>query len=148
MFELIIPLSYCFVFKHTEISRFRQWDIFVPNRKLEDLNASFHQVGMLRPIKLVEPAATLYWSVCAKPGRWAVMYMCIRCINFVSISTTLRFNFGTVLTIWYFRVSFYYYINLLYFLFGRTELNRSWQKNGKFLFENREIIFRTINISW
>ena len=29
----------------------------------------------------------LYWSVCTNLGRWEVIYMCISCIDFVSVST-------------------------------------------------------------
>ena len=26
--------------------------------------------------------ATCYWSACAKPRKWSVVYMCVRCIDF------------------------------------------------------------------
>jgi len=28
--------------------------------------------------------ATFYWNACAKPGKWAVMYFCVRDIDFAS----------------------------------------------------------------
>jgi hypothetical protein len=39
-----------------------------------------------------------YWSVCNKPGKLAVIYLCVRSIDFASISMILQSNIGTVST--------------------------------------------------
>ena len=31
----------------------------------------------------VSGVSTFYWSVLSKPGKWVVMYLCVRCINFL-----------------------------------------------------------------
>lgn len=39
----------------------------------------------------------LYRSACTKPGKCAVMYLCVRCIDFASF---YDFDFGIVQTLW------------------------------------------------
>jgi hypothetical protein len=46
----------------------------------------------LNPYNYFNPA-TLYWSACTKPGKWEVMYLCIRGIDFVSVSTIFLIAF-------------------------------------------------------
>lgn len=45
-------------------------------------------------------SATLYWSACPKPIKWIVtyMYMCVRTIDYSSVSTIFLLDFPTV---WY-----------------------------------------------
>ena len=38
----------------------------------------------LRPKKIVSPRHFFYWSSCSKSGQWAVTYICVRDIDFVS----------------------------------------------------------------
>ena len=45
--------------------------------------ASFHEEVRFGPTKLFNHA-TLYWSFWTKSGKWTVMYMCPRDIDFVS----------------------------------------------------------------
>ena len=45
--------------------------------------------------------ATLYWSICTKKLKWAVMYLCVSGID-LSLSTTFLLNFGIVPTALYF----------------------------------------------
>ena len=44
--------------------------------------------------------ATCYWNACARPGKWVVIYMCVRDIHLTSISTIVGLDFRTVLTVW------------------------------------------------
>ena len=46
--------------------------------------------------------ATCYWNACARPGKWVVIYMCVRDIHLTSISTIVGLDFRTVLTVWIF----------------------------------------------
>ena len=39
-----------------------------------------------------------YWSVCTKPGKWVVMYMCAKGISCVSLYMIFRLDFRTVQT--------------------------------------------------
>ena len=32
-------------------------------------------------VRCTKPGTTLYWSACNKPGKWTVMYLCVRCIK-------------------------------------------------------------------
>ena len=41
--------------------------------------------------------ATCYWSACTRPGKWAVMYLYVRGIDFAPFC-----DFGIVRTMWYF----------------------------------------------
>ena len=41
-----------------------------------------------------------YWSSYAKPGKWEVMYLCVRGID-LHLSKSLTFDFGIVPTMWY-----------------------------------------------
>jgi hypothetical protein len=61
----------------------------------------------------------LLWSTCAKPWKWAVMYMCVSGIDFSSFYEFLL-DFGTVPTAWYFLffmllllVAYWHYIIII-----------------------------------
>ena len=54
---------------------------------------------------LVKPRA-FYWSVCIKPGKWAVMYLCIRGIDFDAFYD-LILDFRAVPTVYYFGLFFF-----------------------------------------
>ena len=66
-------------------------------------------------IELVPPA-NFYWNACIKPGKWAVMYLCVRSVDlasfcdfsigFLNCSDSVVFSvflldFWTVPTVWY-----------------------------------------------
>ena len=51
------------------------------------------------PKKYCDPA-TFYWGACSRPGKWAVMYLCVRGIDF-AFYTNFLFDFGSDLTVWY-----------------------------------------------
>ena len=46
----------------------------------------------------------LYFSICicTRPGKWTVMYLCIRSFGVCLSSRILLHDYGTVLTMWYF----------------------------------------------
>jgi uncharacterized protein (DUF3820 family) len=50
------------------------------------------------PIDLIYPA-TFNWSGCAKPREWVVMYLCVRGIDFVTLSAIFLLDFGTFPTV-------------------------------------------------
>ena len=47
------------------------------------MNDHFTKSGDLGPFHSFNPA-TFYWSTCTKQGKWAVMYLCGRGIDFAS----------------------------------------------------------------
>jgi hypothetical protein len=69
--------------------------------------------------------ATVKWTVmyiCAKV-KWTVMYMRVMGINFVSVSTIYRFDFGTGQTFWYFfLLSLYCFVSIFLTYFSRLYL--------------------------
>ena len=42
------------------------------------------------------------YTISTKPGKWAVMYMCVKDIDFASDSTIFLLDFATVPTKWFF----------------------------------------------
>jgi hypothetical protein len=44
------------------------------------ISTSFHQKVSFWPIKLVQPS-TFHWNTCTNPGKWAVMYLCVKVYN-------------------------------------------------------------------
>ena len=50
--------------------------------------------------KLNQPA-TFCWSACTNPRNWVVMYICVRFIDFSTVSTIIRLGFVIVSTVWY-----------------------------------------------
>ena len=59
---------------------------------------SSHRVIVVHKTSLTP---TLYWSACAKPGMWAVAYMCVRPhlgVSILSLSTIFRLTFWFVPT--------------------------------------------------
>jgi hypothetical protein len=58
-----------------------------------------------------------------EPGKWSIMYLCVRGIKWMPLSTILIFDFGIVPTVWYFFVFHFIHKNccwcliLLYLLF-------------------------------
>ena len=65
------------------------------------MTASFHLEAWCRPLKL-GLSRHIHWSACTKPGKWAVMYLCVRGIDFVSFSTIFLLDFGAVPKVRYF----------------------------------------------
>ena len=59
------------------------------------MTASFHLEAWCRPLKL-GLSRHIHWSACTKPGKWVVMYLCVRGIDFVSFSTIFLLDFGAV----------------------------------------------------
>ena len=54
----------------------------------------------------------MYWSACAHPGNWVVMYTYVIGIDAASVRTIFQLDFGTMPTVWYF--CFFIYILLLW----------------------------------
>ena len=52
--------------------------------------------------------ATLYWSVCTKPGKWAFMYLCVSGIDFY---------------VWFWNCSY----NVVFFFFILLQKSGIWQ---------------------
>jgi len=66
-------------------------------RKRSNNTKAIKTWGELRCFGTIEfNTATFYWSVCTKQGKWAVMYMCNRGIDFASIYTICLLDLGTV----------------------------------------------------
>ena len=40
-----------------------------------------------------------YWNASERPGKWAVMYMCVRGMNFAFVFMIYRFDFGNLQTV-------------------------------------------------
>ena len=59
----------------------------------------------------------LYFSICicTRPGKWTVMYLCIRSFGVCLSSRILLHDYGTVLTMWYFLHDFGTALTVLYF---------------------------------
>ena len=69
------------------------------------VTVSFHQEGRFRHIQLVEHTHFfLHWSVCAKPGKWVVMYLCKE-YRICLFSQYLYLDFLIVPTVWYCQFS-------------------------------------------
>ena len=47
------------------------------------------------------------YSCKSKPGKWEIMYVFVRCVYILPLSTIFLMNFGIALTVWYFFFSFY-----------------------------------------
>jgi len=73
------------------------------------------------------------WSPCTKPGRWAVMYLCVRGIYFPSFRV-----FWTAPTVWHFFSILLYAIihnkfqsnNILYLIIIRLSTFKIWKYYG------------------
>jgi hypothetical protein len=81
-----------------------------------------------------------YWSACTKPGKWEVIFMCVRGIYFTSsqesewsylcvlgvfiwpLPTIFILYFGTVLTVCYFCIVFWNCSDSVLFLYCILEL--------------------------
>jgi hypothetical protein len=49
--------------------------------------------------KINEIFNNMFYANCTKPGELVVMHMCVRVVNVSSVSTILRKDFETVLTV-------------------------------------------------
>jgi len=54
---------------------------FYSHKESTCMTTSFHQKVSFWPIKLVQPS-TFHWNTCTNPGKWAVMYLCVKGIDF------------------------------------------------------------------
>ena len=66
-------------------------------KQLHDGIISLRREVCANKTRLISP--TFYWSVCTQPGMWAVMYLCVRGIDFVSVSSIILLYFGTGSTV-------------------------------------------------
>jgi hypothetical protein len=73
-----------------------------------------------RTIRLVYPLHFAL-SVCTRPGKWTVMYLCVRSIGVCLSSRILPHDFGTVLTLWYFLHDFGTVLTVWYFFYMISE---------------------------
>lgn len=64
---------------------------------------------------------TFYWCTCTKPGDWAVLYVCVRILDFASVSKIFKFYFVTMVFSvfnfipnfnWKYSVLFYFNIHI------------------------------------
>ena len=61
-------------------------------------------------------ALTVFFHmICTRPGKWTVMYLCVRSIGVCLSSRILPHDFGTVLTLWYFLHDFGTVLTVWYF---------------------------------
>ena len=63
--------------------------------------------------------------ICTSPGKWTVMYLCVRSIGVCISSRVLLHDFGIVLTVWYFFTWFQNYSDSVVFFDIISEL--FWQ---------------------
>jgi hypothetical protein len=66
-----------------------------------------HCMGVWGHTIILTPCPTT-WSACSSTGKWAVMYLCVKGIDFasLSLSTNWIFGFQTILTVWYLLLCF------------------------------------------
>ena len=131
---LAIVLLYVLLNTHLVCSHTHQWFKHVGQRnstsitrndiiciKLQKSTTWEHHHFTKRKIWAYKTISTppLLWSTCAKPWKWAVMYMCVSGIDFSSFYEFLL-DFGTVPTAWYFLffmllllVAYWHYIIII-----------------------------------
>jgi hypothetical protein len=69
-------------------------------KQLHDGIISLRREVWANKTRLISP--TFYWSVGTQPGMWAVMYLCVRGIDFVSVSSIILLYFRTGSTVVFF----------------------------------------------
>jgi hypothetical protein len=66
-------------------------------------------------------------SVCTKPGKWVVMYLCVLLeVSILHLSTIFLFDFGSGPTVWYFLG-----LHFITCLTWHEIVDMSWYKQGK-----------------
>ena len=55
--------------------------------------------------------STFYWNSCTKPGKWAIIYICLRVINFASVSMIFLLDFA-IFFVFFVLYSFRYYFKV------------------------------------
>jgi hypothetical protein len=69
-------------------------------KQLHDGIISLRREDWVNKTRLISP--TFYWSSCTKAGMWAVMYLCVRGIDFVFVSSIILLYFRTGSTVVFF----------------------------------------------
>ena len=101
------------------------------------LSSDWWIIGLTPTTSFIQPHFSS--SACSKTGKWAVMYLCVRDIDFAYFCNSLL-DIGTVLTVWYFFV-FILLASWVHHIDSFSITIMAWLTSTEYICQERPLIY-------